>query len=265
MSNPGGSDAPAASDRDWNPAGGPPPPAESRDGGGTAAPSGPAAEASPSPAAGSGGPPAAANGGATVNGVGGGPGGSSGGGAPPSVAAAPTVPGVGHGQHHGGAAYRDRGDGGPYAQSPHQNGRRGRRNRGRGRGGGGRDHQQSAPPVPVTATGTTQGWFDAARDGGYIRRPQNSYLGENGDAFVPPHLVRQIGLRRGDAVEATVGRDGRGRMTVVEVASINGAPATGAQSRPEFASLPASYPERKLVLETGRPAKGGPELLIGWV
>ncbi|MDQ3951324.1 MAG: transcription termination factor Rho [Gemmatimonadota bacterium] len=189
-------------------------------------------------------------------------GGSGGGGGPAGVAAAPTLPAVGPGQHQGGAPHRDRGDGGPYAQSPHQNGRRGRRNRGRGRGGGGgRDHQQSAPPAPITATGTTQGWFDAARDGGYIRRSQNSYLAENGDAFTPPHLARQIGLRRGDAVEATVGRDGRGRVTVVEVTSVNGASPAAAQSRPEFASLPASYPERKLVLETGRPAKGGPELI----
>ena len=30
--------------------------------------------------------------------------------------------------------------------------------------------------------------------------------------------------------------------------------------RPDFGSLTASYPERKLTLETGRPAKGGPEL-----
>jgi transcription termination factor Rho len=115
--------------------------------------------------------------------------------------------------------------------------------------------------MPITATGTTQGWFDAARDGGYIRRAQNSYLGETGDAFAPPHIVRQFGLRRGDAIEAAVGRDNRGRLTVVDVTSVNGAPAALAQSRPEFASLPASYPERKLFLETGRPAKGGPELI----
>jgi transcription termination factor Rho len=179
---------------------------------------------------------------------------------PPNVVAAPAAPPAGPGQHHGGAPHRDRGDGGPYVQGQHQNGRRGRRNRGRGRGGGGREHQQSAPPAPIAPSGTTQGWFDAARDGGYIRRPQNSYLAESGDAFVPPHLVRQIGLRRGDAVEATVGRDSRGRVTVVEVTSVNGGSPAAAQTRPEFASLPASYPERKLVLETGRPAKGGPEL-----
>ncbi|MFL5564508.1 MAG: transcription termination factor Rho, partial [Gemmatimonadaceae bacterium] len=33
-----------------------------------------------------------------------------------------------------------------------------------------------------------------------------------------------------------------------------------ATRRPDFGSLTATYPERKLFLETGRPAKGGPEL-----
>jgi transcription termination factor Rho len=77
---------------------------------------------------------------------------------------------------------------------------------------------------------------------------------------VPPHLVRQLGLRRGDAVQATVGRDHRGRMVVAEVKSINGEEPAGALGRPEFSSLVASYPDRKLVLETGKSAKGGPEL-----
>ncbi len=41
-------------------------------------------------------------------------------------------------------------------------------------------------PVQIAATGETQGWFDAARDAGFIRRPANSYLAEAGDAYVPP-------------------------------------------------------------------------------
>ncbi len=62
------------------------------------------------------------------------------------------------------------------------NGRRGRR--GRGRGGPRPDQQQnqnqqhvpSGPPVPIVADGATVGWFDAGRDGGYIRRAAESYL-----------------------------------------------------------------------------------------
>src|SRR5258706_12594992 len=68
-------------------------------------------------------------------------------------------------------------------RGPHeQNGRRGRRNRGRGRQQGGgpvgdRPQQGGSPPAPMqlVPTGETKGWFDPARDGGFIRRPQASY------------------------------------------------------------------------------------------
>jgi transcription termination factor Rho len=139
------------------------------------------------------------------------------------------------------------------------NGRRGRRNRGRGTRG--REQQQSTPQVPVVASGETSGWYDTGREAGYIRRPENSYLAEPGDAFVPPALARQLGLRRGDMVEATVGRDQRGRSVVVESTKINDRDPAEAASRPDFAGLPASYPDRKLTLETGRPAKTGAELI----
>jgi transcription termination factor Rho len=114
--------------------------------------------------------------------------------------------------------------------------------------------------MALVATGETRGWFDAARDGGFIRRPSNSYLAEPGDAYVPPTMVRQFGIRRADEVEATIGVDQRGRMTVVEIKAINGVDASLALRRAEFNSLPATYPERKLFMETGRPARGGHEL-----
>ncbi len=160
-----------------------------------------------------------------------------------------------------------RGEGG-YPQNNHNNnnnggGRRGnRRNRGRPGGGAGaprREHQQQAPAV-VVADGETTGWFDSGRDGGYVRRASASYLAEAGDTYVPTHLVRQHSLRRGDEIKGTFGRDQRGRPTLVEVLQINGQDAASAAPRPDFSSLIASYPERKLTLETGRPAKGGPEL-----
>ena len=148
-----------------------------------------------------------------------------------------------------------RGDG-RYANN---NGRRGRR--GRTRGGPRPDNgTPNVATAIVTADGTIEGWFDAARDGGFVRRAAESYLPMPGDPFVPTHLVRQFALRRGDAVEATTGRDHRGRNVVVEVQRINGGDPALSLRRPDFSALIASYPDRKLVLETGRPAKGGPEL-----
>ncbi len=152
------------------------------------------------------------------------------------------------------------------------NGRRHRRNRGHGRGrdqrGGGeprdmRDvREPQGPPAPVVLTpaGETKGWFDPQRDGGFVRRAGASYLAEPGDPYVPPQLVRQWGLRKSDAIEGTVGRDHRGRLTLMEVRSINGQDPSIGTKRPDFQSLTASYPDRKLFLETGKPAKGGPEL-----
>ncbi len=139
------------------------------------------------------------------------------------------------------------------------NGRRGRRGRGRG---GPRPEQAgvAAPVAAVAADATTTGWFDSSREGGFIRKAEASYLPMPTDAFVPPTVVKQFSLRRGDAIEATTGRDHRGRTTVVDLTTVNGAEPTTAARRPDFSSLTASYPERKLTLETGRSAKGGPEL-----
>jgi transcription termination factor Rho len=138
--------------------------------------------------------------------------------------------------------------------------RRGQGRRGRGRAPGREPGAERGPAPPVTAEGTTSGWFDLGRDGGFVRLAENSYLPDPGDAFIPTHVLRQLGLRRGDLIEATIGRDHRGRTVVIEVQTINGTAPAEVGRRPDFQTLTASYPERQLYLETGRPAKGGPEL-----
>ncbi len=138
---------------------------------------------------------------------------------------------------------------------------RGRNQRGRGRNQRGqRDQAPRQPMAPIVPDSETTGWYDPSRDGGFIRRAANSYLSDPSDAYVPPHLSRQYNLRRGDSVFATTGRDQRGRTVVAEITQINGSEPDLALRRPDFGALVASYPERKLKLETGRPAKGGPEL-----
>jgi len=47
---------------------------------------------------------------------------------------------------------------------------------------------------------------------------------------------------------------------VVDIRTINDSDPAVAARRPDFGSLTASYPDRKLKLETGKPAKGGPEV-----
>ena len=152
------------------------------------------------------------------------------------------------------------------------NGRRGRHNqRGRGRpnqqqqnqsGGDGqrREQQPRQPLAPIVPDGESIGWYDPQRDGGFIRRAANSYLAEPGDAYVPLNTAKQYNLRRGDMIRASTGHDHRARIVVAEIQEINNQSPELALRRPDFGSLIASYPERKLKLETGRPAKGGPEL-----
>ena len=142
-------------------------------------------------------------------------------------------------------------------QQYQSNGRRGRRHRGRGPR---RDHQQQIPQTPIVPDTAVAGWFDPSRDGGFIRRAEYSYLAEPGDPYVQPHLVRQAALRRGDRVEGMAGRDHRNRLVTVEINRINDMEPEQALRRPDFSSLTPSYPDRRLTLETGRPAKGGPEL-----
>lgn len=163
-----------------------------------------------------------------------------------------------------------RGQGGD--RNNRNNGRRGRHNqRGRGRpnqnpnqnqGGEAQRREQGPrqPLAPIIPDGESIGWYDPQRDGGFIRRAANSYLAEPGDAYVPLNTARQYNLRRGDNVRASTGHDHRGRVVVAEIQEINNLPPEAALRRPDFGSLIASYPERKLKLETGRPAKGGPEL-----
>ena len=170
--------------------------------------------------------------------------------------------------------------GGPGGNRPQQDrgdarggdGRRdGRRNQRNPRGGGrGRNSNTNRPPqreqaprhplAPIVPDGETTGWYEASRDGGFIRRAANSYLADPGDAYVPPQVAKQYNLRRGDGVFATTGRDPRGRTVVAEITQINSDDPALAERRPDFGVLTASYPERKLKLETGRPAKSGPEL-----
>ena len=119
---------------------------------------------------------------------------------------------------------------------------------------------ERAPSVPTVAEGTISGWFDASRDGGFLRRAINSYLPDPGDPFVSPALVRLHQLRRGDKLDVTYGRDHRGRHVVIEIQQLNDGSAVVLEKRPDFNTLTASYPDRKLTLETGRPAKSGPEL-----
>jgi transcription termination factor Rho len=101
-------------------------------------------------------------------------------------------------------------------------------------------------------TTDTEGILETLSSGsGFLRRAENGFLASSDDVFVPQALIRRIGLRTGDRVIGAVGAaPGRGKSRPLEsVESVNGLDPAAAKGRPDFASLPASYPDERLVLE----------------
>src|SRR5438046_1260037 len=103
----------------------------------------------------------------------------------------------------------------------------------------GADADATAGRVAITCNNSNRRWPSsraAKREAGSIRRATAASYGGRGTAISRKRVAR--GDRRVNEAD----------------------PATAAR-RAEFNSLPASYPERKLTLETGRPARGGAELI----
>lgn len=80
----------------------------------------------------------------------------------------------------------------------------------------------------------------------------DGYLPGPHDAHVPPRLIREYGLRRGDTLTGTLGpgRDGAKLPPLARVETVNGLPPAATKSRPHFADLVPLYPQDRLRLET---------------
>jgi transcription termination factor Rho len=95
---------------------------------------------------------------------------------------------------------------------------------------------------------------------GFLRSPENGYLSSPDDVFVPQSIIRRLRLRTGDRVVGQArAAPGRGKAPPLEtVTEVNGMPPEALADRKEFSSLPASYPDKQLVLECGLK-RGGKE------
>lgn len=90
----------------------------------------------------------------------------------------------------------------------------------------------------------------------FLRRRESGYAPADGDLFVPPQLVKQYGLRTGDAIAGEGGRGGKGRgPSLQRVATINELPPEKIAGRPEFSKLPAVHPKEMLTLEVPAGAR----------
>jgi len=117
----------------------------------------------------------------------------------------------------------------------------------------------AARPAPA-ARGQVEGVLELLPGNrGFLRKLENGFLQSSDDVFVPQNLIRQFELRTGDRVVGAAGAPpGKGKSAPLEnVATVNGLPAEAARGRPSFNSLPAAYPDERLVLECGLTRGGG--------
>ncbi|MGH4023708.1 MAG: transcription termination factor Rho, partial [Pseudonocardiaceae bacterium] len=109
-----------------------------------------------------------------------------------------------------------------------------------------RAHESQKKGAPRLVTGI----LDVADNRAFIRT--DGYLPGPRDAHVPPGLVREHGLRRGDTVTGgarPTGRDER-LATLVQIDTINGQHPRHAQSRGVFSELVPLHPNERMRLET---------------
>ncbi|HET7274040.1 MAG TPA: transcription termination factor Rho [Longimicrobiaceae bacterium] len=107
----------------------------------------------------------------------------------------------------------------------------------------------SAEPAVLSAA---EGVLEVLSSGsGFLRSPSRGFQASPDDVFVPQSMIRRLGLRTGDRVAGEAGRPpGRGKNAPLgSVESVNGRDPADARARPAFGSLPASYPDERLVLE----------------
>jgi transcription termination factor Rho len=93
---------------------------------------------------------------------------------------------------------------------------------------------------------------------GFLRKHENAFLSSSDDVFVPQNLIRQFELRTGDRIVGEAGAaPGKGKSAPLQsILTVNGQPPESARGRPSFNSLPASYPDERLVLECGFKRSG---------
>ncbi len=144
---------------------------------------------------------------------------------------------------------RTRRGGGSGNQSRRAGGRRPSQRRGR------RDRYDNvrsrrAPHPPVEQTAVVVGALEIVNGFGFIRNPERSYAVTSQDPFVPESLIRKMGLKNGQILEAGVGPGRNGAPVVCEVLKINGADPEEARQWKDIRDLTSIAPTQRLRLET---------------
>lgn len=103
-----------------------------------------------------------------------------------------------------------------------------------------------------------EGILEIQNEGYGFLRTGNYMKGDN-DAFVHQQIIRQYGLRTGDALVGTLtpGRSGNKYPPIGKVESINGVSPDELRGRPRFRDLTPIYPNERLLMEHGKESITG--------
>ena len=105
---------------------------------------------------------------------------------------------------------------------------------------------------------TGEGVIEVLQDGfGFLRYPEANYLAGPDDVYVPPQIVKKLGLRTGDTIEGVL-RAPKGEeryFAIQEVKLVNFESTENLRHRLSFENLTPLYPEQRLKMEYADPTK----------
>ena len=100
------------------------------------------------------------------------------------------------------------------------------------------------------------GTIEVMQDGfGFLRYPEANYLAGPDDIYVPPSIVKKLGLRTGDTVEGPI-RSPKGEeryFALNEAKLVNFEPIENLRQRVNFDNLTPLYPEERFKMEYYNP------------
>jgi transcription termination factor Rho len=114
-------------------------------------------------------------------------------------------------------------------------------------------HERPPPPPAPVETIRVEGLLEVLPDGyGFLRSPEHGYVATPSDVYVPPGLVRAVGLLPGHWVSgvARTQRPRQGYAALVEVEEVNHEDPSVLRQRVPFESLTATHPDQRFILET---------------
>lgn len=97
-----------------------------------------------------------------------------------------------------------------------------------------------------------EGTLERLPDGfGFLRSARFDYISGPDDCYVSPSQIRRFNLRTGDTVRGVIRKpkEGEKYFALLKVTSVNGAPPSEMDERPNFDRLSPLFPDRKFNLE----------------